>query len=310
MSLAPVGVRVQAVVKARPHPERRRDEPAVNPVVAHPPRGHHHDQADHHDRRPATPPPSAAPRPLKTTQATSAAGTYSAHDGRTSTAAPDAAPVNSPQPTAATRDPFVPRPRPPEDREPPLRQPASAAGTAPRRAPAPSSPRRTGRPPRPPPRQRRRPDRPRRVDDSGSARLDQPRDQPDAPRPERRLHQPDRQQPRAERELTGRQEERVARRPQREVGQVAPVGDLERLAASDLAGERPVDRGVGEDAQHPLALGVPLHHVGRRDPQPEPPDDQPQRASAPTARRSVAAAGSRGRSWAAGSVGSGRVATN
>src|SRR5689334_7136909 len=35
---------------------------------------------------------------------TRTAGTYRAHDGLTSTAAPDAAPVNNPQPTAPRRD--------------------------------------------------------------------------------------------------------------------------------------------------------------------------------------------------------------
>ena len=66
------------------------------------------------------------PRPLATTQASSIAGTNSAHDGRTSTAAPDATPVSNAWTGPAGAEP--PR-RPPARAPPGPRALASISGT-------------------------------------------------------------------------------------------------------------------------------------------------------------------------------------
>ena len=83
-----------AVVQARPDPERRRHEPAEDPGVPDPPRGHRRRPSpSRDDRRPriAARRDPAAARPSR-----QAAGTNSAHDGLARIAAPSAAP--SPRP--------------------------------------------------------------------------------------------------------------------------------------------------------------------------------------------------------------------
>ncbi len=94
-------------------------------------------------------------------------------------------------------------------------------------------------------------------------------DEVDAQRPQRRLDQPDGQGPLAEGGLAGREQHRIARRPDREMRDVAPLDILVRPTRADGPCQLPVDVGVGEDVQ-PERLtppDVPLDGIGRRHPQ-------------------------------------------
>ena len=91
-------------------------------------------------------------------------------------------------------------------------------------------------------------------------------DEPDGHHPKHGLNQPGNQGTVSQHGPTTRQEQRIARRPECEMGNVSPIDDLVKCSPTDRSGEQPVVLGVGEDADSPRSppLDVPLHAHRRR----------------------------------------------
>ncbi len=106
-------------------------------------------------------------------------------------------------------------------------------------------------------------------------------DEVDAQRPQGGLDQPDRQGPLAEDRLAGREQQRIARGPDREMRDVAPLDVFVRPPRPDGPRELPVDVGVGEEVQ-PGRLPAPRRTTRRRRP---PPPAGPGRLRAPARAR-------------------------
>ena len=194
-----------------------------------------------------SPPPAPAP----TTHAVSRSGTINAHDGRTRIAAPWTPPSRSPTATRSPRRRLVAPP--PEHGQ----------------APEPGEHQRDEQPfredqlsqPDPVGLDRREQGRHDRQIPPRQGPVDEPREEEDPERPQRRLDEPDGQEPLAEEGLARREKQRIAGRPQGVVGHARLVDDIGQSRA-DRPGEGPVDRGVVEEAGLPQAVGIALHDEG------------------------------------------------